>query len=66
NFIAGLKEYTDIPLVFGFGISTPEQARSMNGIVDGFIVGSALVRAGKGGAQPVRELAASLRAALDS
>jgi tryptophan synthase alpha chain len=66
TFIAELKQYTDHPLVLGFGISTPEQARSMNGLVEGFAVGSALVRAGKGGAEPVRELAASLRAALDS
>src|SRR5215207_2589051 len=54
----------NIPLVMGFGIGTPEQARMMNGLLDGFIVGSALVRAGKGGAQPVRELAGSLRRAL--
>lgn len=66
QFITGLKQYTDRPLVLGFGISTPEQARSMNGLLDGFIVGSALVRAGKNGAEPVRELAAALRNALDS
>ncbi|MCC6895565.1 MAG: tryptophan synthase subunit alpha [Anaerolineae bacterium] len=65
QFIAGLKEYTDTPLVLGFGISTPEQARSMNGLLEGFIVGSALVRAGKNGAEPVRELASALRKALD-
>jgi tryptophan synthase alpha chain len=66
QFIAGLKQHTDLPLVLGFGISTPDQARSMNGLVEGFIVGSALVRAGKGGAEPVRDLAASLRNALDT
>ncbi len=66
QFIAGLKQYTDRPLVLGFGISTPEQARSMNGLLEGFIVGSALVRAGKDGAAPVIELATSLRNALDS
>lgn len=65
EFISRLKQYTDHPLVLGFGISTPEQARSMNGLVEGFIVGSALVRAGKNGAAPVRELAATLRKALD-
>jgi tryptophan synthase alpha chain len=65
-FIQGLRVHTDRPLVLGFGISTPEQARSMNGMVDGFIVGSALVRAGKDGAEPVVKLAASLRAALDT
>jgi len=49
----------------GFGISKPDQARRMNDLLDGFIVGSALVRAGKEGVEPVRELAHSLRQALD-
>ncbi len=66
EFITGLRGHTDRPLVLGFGISTPEQARSMNELMDGFIVGSALVRAGKDGAEPVRKLAGELRRALDS
>jgi tryptophan synthase alpha chain len=65
TFIARLKARTNRPLVLGFGISTPEQARGMNGLVEGFIVGSALVRAGKNGAGDVRTLATSLRRALD-
>lgn len=65
-FIARLKSQTDRPLVLGFGISTPEQARSMNGLVEGFIVGSELVRAGQNGADEVRALAAILRKALDA
>lgn len=65
EFIARVKSKVDKPLVMGFGIGTPEQARAMNGLVDGFIVGSALVRAGKNGAEEVRVLAASLRNALD-
>jgi tryptophan synthase alpha chain len=64
DFIARLKTSVNKPLVMGFGIGTPEQARAMNGLVDGFIVGSALVRAGKNGVEPVRELALSLRQAL--
>lgn len=63
-FIDRVRANSDKPLVLGFGISTPEQARSMNALVDGFIVGSALVRAGKDGAQPVAALASRLRAAL--
>jgi tryptophan synthase alpha subunit len=47
----------------GFGISQPEQARLMSEIVDGFIVGSALVRAGGESVSAVRDLAASLRQA---
>ena len=65
DFIARIKAQVNKPLVMGFGIGTPEQARAMNGLVDGFAVGSALVRAGKNGVEPVRELAASLRKALD-
>ncbi|GAB4509158.1 MAG: tryptophan synthase subunit alpha [Anaerolineae bacterium] len=64
EFIARLRAETDQRLVLGFGISTPEHARMMNGLVDGFIVGSALVRAAEAGVPAVRELAASLRGAL--
>jgi tryptophan synthase alpha chain len=65
DFINRVRARTNQRLVMGFGISTPDQARMMNEFMDGFIVGSALVKAGKGGAQPVLELAASLRDALD-
>lgn len=64
NFIARLRSRTDKPLVLGFGISKPEHARQVSGMMDGFIVGSALVRAGSEGVAAVRELAGSLRGAL--
>jgi tryptophan synthase alpha chain len=49
----------------GFGISTPEQARSVAEIADGVIVGSRVVRAaGEGGPEAVGELVAELAAAL--
>ena len=64
-FINRVRAHTNQRLVIGFGISTPQHARDMNNLTDGFIVGSALVRVGKEGAAKVRELAASLRAALD-
>jgi tryptophan synthase alpha subunit len=51
--------------VVGFGISGPEQARAMKGLAEGFIVGSALVRAGAAGVPAVRDLAAQIRAALE-
>lgn len=44
-FISRVRSQTDKPLVLGFGISTPEQARQLNGLVDGYIVASALIRA---------------------
>ncbi|MDZ4764389.1 MAG: tryptophan synthase subunit alpha [Chloroflexota bacterium] len=65
-FIARLKASVGAtPLVMGFGISTPEQARMVSEQVDGFIVGSALVRAGKDGVAAARDLAAAMVAALD-
>jgi tryptophan synthase alpha chain len=66
EFIRQLRDETGKPLVLGFGISKPEHALAMNGLVDGFIVGSALVRAGGEGVEAVRDLAASLRNALNS
>ena len=39
-----VKEQQDIPCAVGFGISTPEQARTMAAQSDGAIVGSAIVK----------------------
>jgi len=39
-----VKEEKDIPCAIGFGISTPEQAKSLSAISDGVIVGSAIVK----------------------
>ena len=64
DFIGHVRAQTDQPLVLGFGISQPEQARRMTGLVDGFIVGSALVKAGAYGVESVRDLASRLRRAL--
>jgi tryptophan synthase alpha chain len=38
------KEVSDVPCAIGFGISTPEQAKTMSQVSDGVIVGSAIVR----------------------
>ena len=40
-----LKEVSPVPVLAGFGISTPEQVRSIGAIADGVIVGSAIVDA---------------------
>ena len=64
DFIARLRRGTDMPLVMGFGISTPEHARQVSELTDGFIVGSALVRAGGEGVEAARELAASMIQAI--
>lgn len=38
------KGVTDVPVLVGVGVSTPEQAASISQVADGVIVGSALVR----------------------
>lgn len=40
-----LKEVSPVPVLAGFGISTPEQVEAMGNVVDGVIVGSAIVQA---------------------
>ncbi|MBK9751538.1 MAG: tryptophan synthase subunit alpha [Chloroflexi bacterium] len=66
EFIGRVRQHAhNVPLVMGFGISKPEHARRMNDLVDGFIVGSAMVRAGGQGIEAVRTLARDLRHALD-
>ena len=39
-----LKTKTDVPILVGFGISSPEQVQAVAAVADGVIVGSALVR----------------------
>jgi len=41
--IVDIKKKTDLPVVVGFGIKTPEQASEMAKIADGVVVGSAIV-----------------------
>jgi tryptophan synthase alpha chain len=68
-----LKTKTDVPILVGFGIASPEQVQAVAAVADGAIVGSALVRlvaesAGKprdalldGVERFVRDLAAACR-----
>jgi tryptophan synthase alpha chain len=42
--VGALRPLTDLPLLVGVGIGTPEQAAQACGFADGVIVGSALVR----------------------
>ena len=41
--VKAIRAYTDLPLVVGFGISSPEQVREVASHADGVVVGSALV-----------------------
>jgi tryptophan synthase alpha chain len=63
EYIARVRAKTDKPLVLGFGIATPDHARHLKGLVDGFIVASALIKLRD--VDKVRALAADIRAALD-
>jgi tryptophan synthase alpha chain len=44
EFVARCRERIASPLVVGFGISTPDEARRVARLADGVVVGSALVR----------------------
>ncbi|HEX9993135.1 MAG TPA: tryptophan synthase subunit alpha [Acidimicrobiales bacterium] len=63
-----LKAVTDLPVLVGVGISTPEQAAEVCEVADGVVVGSALVRRLVEGATPEEAagLVAGFRAALDA
>ncbi|PHP26640.1 tryptophan synthase subunit alpha [Limimaricola cinnabarinus] len=41
--VARIKSQTDLPIIVGFGVRTPETAKSIAGIADGTVVGSAIV-----------------------
>lgn len=69
--LAGLvdraRSVTDVPLLAGFGIGTPEQAADAAALADGVVVGSRAVQvADESGPDGLRDYVASLRAALDS
>ena len=63
-----LKAVTDLPVLIGVGVSTPEQAVEVSAEADGVIVGSALVRRllDGGGPEAAASFVGALRAALDS
>jgi tryptophan synthase alpha chain len=59
--VARIKAQTDLPVIVGFGISTPQAAQDIAGIADGCVVGSAIVKA-IGAAQPVEQVLAGVAA----
>jgi tryptophan synthase alpha chain len=42
--VARIKASTDLPVIVGFGINTPEAARAIASVADGCVVGSAIVK----------------------
>lgn len=55
--VARIKRATDLPVIVGFGINTPEAARSIAAVADGCVVGSAIVKRIGEGATPAQVLA---------
>lgn len=41
--VTGIRRHTDLPVVVGFGISSPDQVQAIARLSDGVVVGSALV-----------------------
>jgi tryptophan synthase alpha chain len=68
SLAGALTTQTDLPVLLGFGIATPEQAVEAARSADGIVVGAALMRRVLDGVQPaaVGAFVASLRRALDS
>ena len=59
--VARIKRSTDLPVIVGFGITTPEAAKTIAGVADGCVVGSAIVKdIGEG--KPVAEVLAKVKA----
>ena len=43
DLVARVKRHTQLPVVVGFGISTPDHVRALRGVADGVAVGSAVL-----------------------
>ena len=54
--VARIKASTDLPIVVGFGINTPEKSRAIASVADGAVVGSAIVKKIGGGESPEQVL----------
>jgi tryptophan synthase alpha chain len=53
--VASVRMATALPVVIGFGVSSPEQARTLGPLADGVVVGSAIVqRIAEGGTRSAR------------
>jgi len=62
--VARIKAQTDLPVIVGFGINTPEKSRTIAGIADGAVVGSAIV-AQIGSGKPIPEVLDFVRSLSD-
>lgn len=69
SILEAVKAASDTPAAVGFGINTPEQAKTISGFADGVIVGSAIVKLiaqyGDAAAPYVEEYVASMKNAME-
>jgi tryptophan synthase alpha chain len=63
--VARARGVTELPLLAGFGIATPEQARAAAELADGVVVGSAALIAAEDGVGSLENFVRSLRRAID-
>lgn len=67
SIVQQIRQYTDVPVAVGFGISTPEQAKAMAEVSDGAIVGSAIVKQiGEWGTNGEEELYEYVRSMIEA
>ncbi len=67
SIVQQIRQYTDVPVAVGFGISTPEQAKAMASLSDGAIVGSAIVKQiGEWGSNGEKELYQYVRSMVEA
>jgi tryptophan synthase alpha chain len=67
TLVARARAVTDVPLLAGFGIGTPEQAAEAAALADGVVVGSRAIEISEeSGPEGLRAYVASLRHALDA
>jgi tryptophan synthase alpha chain len=68
--VAAVRAASPVPVVIGFGVSSPAQARALGSLADGVVVGSAIVSRGAAAgtrsarARRVKAFVASLARAL--
>jgi len=66
ELVARARKVTDVPLLLGFGISTPQQAAEAAAHADGVVVGSRAVQVAEEGPAALHDYVVSLKAAIDS
>ena len=62
--VTRIKKQTDLPVIVGFGIRSPETSRAIAGVADGAVVGSAIVGKLADG-MPVPEVLAFVKGLAD-